>query len=556
MISWIQNHLIRHGRWIFLSLLSVIIVAFVFTIGNTPGCTSDQSAYREQNFYGYDLNSPHEMGIISEKVSLSAILNTGRPIQNEQQFQSQLTSRIALLYLAEEIGVPAPDQKTLESYIMTKAAFKGADDQFSRDAYTSFVDNLESNPRMPQGLFAVVLEEDYRIDQIGSALSGPGYFLPSEALAQTQRNETSLKLATAEISYAAFTPEVTPTEEALKAYYTANNSRYEIAERIKASYITFSTANYAGQVIEAEESDLRPHFIANRARFIAAYEATQPKAEDPTAETPAVTFEDVRDEVAADLATEAAQRLANEAAQTFAYALYRDNIELDSAAFNKLLNESDLTLKEIAPYTAEGASRRALSTEMLESAFALSKSRYFSDAYAIDGGFGVLIYIGRIAPEIPAFETVEAAVTADYTAEEKRRLFNENGERLEAALKTKITEGSTFTEAAEALDLKVTQNETFKIGEAPRTFNQAALQKAQSMSAGEISPMLTSGAIGTFVYVEEKSVPEITSEDENLVQARSFLQRYASYVSSNALVSELVARGISEDAAAEVLDDQ
>ena len=154
---------------------------------------------------------------------------------------------------------------------MTKAAFRGADDQFSRDAYTSFVDNIESNPRMPQGLFAVVLEEDYRIDQIGSALSGPGYLLPSEALAQTQRNETSLKLATAEISYAEFTPEVTPTEEALIAYYTANNSRYEIAERIQASYIIFSAANYADQVIVAQESDLRPHFIANRARFIAAY---------------------------------------------------------------------------------------------------------------------------------------------------------------------------------------------------------------------------------------------------------------------------------------------
>ncbi len=556
MISWIQNHLIRHGRWIFLTLLSVIIVAFVFTIGNTPGCTSDQSAYREQNFYGYDLNSPHEMGIISEKVSLSAILNTGRPIQNEQQFQSQVTSRIALLHLAEEIGVPAPDQKTLEGYIMTKAAFRGADDQFSRDAYTSFVDNIESNPRMPQGLFAVVLEEDYRIDQIGSALSGPGYLLPSEALAQTQRNETSLKLATAEISYAEFTPEVTPTEEALIAYYTANNSRYEIAERIQASYIIFSAANYADQVIVAQESDLRPHFIANRARFIAAYKATQPKAEDAAAEVPAVTFEDVRDAVATDLASEGAQRLANEAAQSFAYKLYSDNVEQDSAAFNQLLNQSGLTLTEIAPYTAEGAARRALSTEMLESAFTLSKSRYFSDAYAIDGGFGVLIYTGRIAPEIPAFETVEAVVTVDYTAEEKRRLFNENGERLETALKAKIAEGSTFVEAAEALELKASTNEAFKVGEAPRTFNQAALQKAQSMEAGEISPMLTSGPTGTFVYVEEKNVPEISADDENLVQARSFLQRYASYVSSNALVSELVARGISEDSAAEVLDEQ
>jgi peptidyl-prolyl cis-trans isomerase D len=556
MISWIQNHLIRHGRWIFLTLLSVIIVAFVFTIGNTPGCTSDQSAYREQNFYGYDLNSPREMGIISEKVSLSAILNTGRPIQNEQQFQSQVTSRIALLHLAEEIGVPAPDQKTLESYIMTKAAFRGADDTFSRDAYTSFVDNIESNPRMPQGLFAVVLEEDYRIDQIGSALSGPGYLLPSEALAQTQRNQTTLKLTTAEIHYSEFTPEVTTTEEALIAYYTANNSRYEIAERIQASYIIFSAANYADQVIAAQESDLRPHFIANRTRFIEDYKATQPKAEDAVAEIPTVTFEDVRDAVATDLATEAAQRLANEAAQSFAYALYRDNVEQDSAAFNQLLNQSGLTLTEIAPYTAEGAARRALSAEMLKSAFALSKSRYFSDAYAIDGGFGVLIYTGRIAPEIPAFETVEAVVTADYTADEKRRLFNENGEVLETALRAKMIEGNTFGEAAEALALKVTQNETFKIGEAPRTFNQAALQKAQNMDVGEISPMLTSGSIGTLVYVEEKSIPEITSEDEQLVQARSFLHRYASYVSSNALVSELIARGISEDDAAEVLDKQ
>ncbi len=53
-------------------------------------------------------------------------------------------------------------------------------------------------------------------------------------------------------------------------------------------------------------------------------------------------------------------------------------------------------------------------------------------------------------------------------------------------------------------------------------------------------------------------MPEIAAEDERLQRKRRacFLQRYASYVSSNALVSELVARGISEDAAAEVLDDQ
>ena len=77
MISWIQNHLIRHGRWIFITLLVVVIVAFVFTIGNTPGCTTDRSSYTAQNFYGYDLNSPRDRQILTQKVDLSTLVGTG-----------------------------------------------------------------------------------------------------------------------------------------------------------------------------------------------------------------------------------------------------------------------------------------------------------------------------------------------------------------------------------------------------------------------------------------------------------------------------------------------
>ena len=159
MISWIQHHLIRHGRWIFLSLLALIIVAFVFTIGATPGCTTDRSGYEENLFYGIDLNSPRESEVIIEKVRLSAFLN-GQQIRSDEQFQNQLTSRIALLHLAGEIGVPSPNQKTLADYITTKDAFRGDDGEFSADSYTKFVDNIESNPLTSQGLIIVVLEED------------------------------------------------------------------------------------------------------------------------------------------------------------------------------------------------------------------------------------------------------------------------------------------------------------------------------------------------------------------------------------------------------------
>ena len=559
MISWIQHHLIRHGRWIFLTLLALIIVAFVFTIGATPGCTTDRSGYEENLFYGIDLNSPRDSEVIIEKVQLSAILN-GQEIRSDEQFQNQLTSRIALLHLAEEIGVPSPNQKTLSDYITTKAVFLGADGKFSTDAYTSFIDSMESNPRTSQGLVIVVLEEDYRINQIGSVLSGPGYLLPAEAISQTQRRATELSLTTAELNYADFSPEITIEETALREYYEANKLRYEIPERIKASYVYFNLKAYEEKVPTPSETELREHFLSKQDSFVADYELTKPaeSVADVEEETPkkanTVTFSDVREAVTQSYLVEQEVRMANEAAQGFAYTLYRDEIKRDSAAFNKLLNEANLSLTEIEPYTLDGAKQHALSSDLLESAFKLGGNRYYSDAYAVDGGFAVLLYGGRIAPEIPEFEAVQSELTNHYKTDEKRRLFNEMGESLQAKLKAKIAEGINFIEAAEALELGTASFDTFSVQEAPRDLNRSALQLAQGMQSGDISPMLTSDGRGIFVYLANKTVPEIASDNEDLTQAEDFLARYAAYTSGSAFANELVFLGLPEDTAEELFE--
>ncbi|MGB0334023.1 MAG: hypothetical protein ACPGGN_01535 [Opitutales bacterium] len=548
MISWIQNHLIRHGRWIFLTLLAVIIVAFVFTIGNTPGCTTDRSGYEEQLFYGIDLNSPRESDAIAEKVQLSAFLR-GQPLRSNEQFQNAVTNRIALLNLADEIGVPAPDQNTLADFITTKAAFRGEDGQFSADAYTAFVDQIESNPQTPQGLVLVVLEEDYRINQIGSALAGPGYLLPSEALAQTQRNRTEFSVATATIDYNAFSPEIGTNEEALMKYYEANKLRYEIPERIKASYAYFAANQYEDQLTAASEAELREHFITNRERFVAEYRARQ--TEEASGEETAVTFADVKETVVASLQLEQKSRIANEAAQTFAYTLYRNEIKRDSAAFKELLTASEVTLTEIEPYTITEARQRTLPADMLESALSLGGNRYYSDAYALNSGFAVLIYEGRISPEIPKFAEVEQEVIADFKAEEKRRLFDARGKSLKSELETQLAQGTVFAEAAEALELVVNSFDTFTIQDAPSELNRSALQKAQGMEAGELSSMLTSGPSGIFVYVKNKVIPEISNDDEDLTQAVDYLARFASFTTGGSYSNELVYRGLPADVIAE-----
>jgi len=556
MISWIQNHLIRHGRWIFLTLLAVIIVAFVFTIGNTPGCTTDRSNYRENLFYGIDLNSRLETDKLGQKVYLSAMLN-GQQFRTDQQFQNALTGRIAMLHLAGEIGIPAPNQETLAEYIRTKNAFRGPNGDFSAEAYTGFVDRYESNPRAPKGMVVEVLEEDYRIEQVTEALAGPGYLLPSEASVQAQQSRTTLSLATAGLSFETFQPEIAPDEATLQAYYEENKQRYEIPERVRASYVLFESERFADQVTEASEAELREHFAANRAEFVAEYEKANPEPEpaepvegeatEEASASEAVTFDKVREAVAASYAEQEAALIANEAAQAFAYQLYRDNIALDSASFNQLVNETGVSLIEIEPYTEAGARQRALSPDMLESAFALTGKRYYSDAYEVDGGYAVLIYKGRIEPTIPPYEEVAAEVAADYMREKKRELFNEKGESLKAKLEAAVAEGTAFTEAAESLDLEVNTYENFEVKDAPRELNRSALQQAQSLNEGEISPMLTLRGTGTFVYVASKEVPELSEEDPDLAQTRSMLKRWASFTTRSDLTSELVLRGLPEE---------
>lgn len=553
MISWIQHHLIRHGRWIFLSLLALIIVAFVFTIGNTPGCTTDRSGYAPSLFYGIDLNSPLERDPIIQKVSISAFLNR-QEFRTEEQFQSALSGRIALLHLADMIGVPGPDQLALAEYIKTKPAFFGPDGNFSPDAYTRMVDDLASNPRSSEALVLQVLAEDFRIDQVQASVSGPGYLLPSEAIAQTLRNKTELELVTATLSFAEFSPEIDTSEEALREFYEQNKQRYEISERIEASYVPFLADAYLNKVPEATDAGLRQHFAENRAAIVAAHEATKAPAApeaDTDADAAPVTFDAVRPLVVESYAREQADRLANEAALNFALRLYRDAIKRDSAGFNQLLNQSELSLIRIEPYTLAGARQRALSPDLLESAFTLGSHRYYSDPHAIDGGFAVLIYEGRIAPVIPPYEEVATAVAADYRATEKRRLFNEKGTSLRTDLTAALEAGQTFSEAAGTLGLSTTSFEKFAVRNAPRNLAPSALQQAQRMVEGEVSPMLTTGGVGTFVYLQSKVVPELDRSNEDVTQAEMMLQQWARFSTGSSLTNELVVRGLPENAVAE-----
>jgi hypothetical protein len=183
-------------------------------------------------------------------------------------------------------------------------------------------------------------------------------------------------------------------------------------------------------------------------------------------------------------------------------------------------------------------------SELATSVFELSDRRYFSDAYALTDGYAILIYQKRLAPEIPAFESVKDSVQLDHSVELKRKLFNERGQQLKLELEAGISAGESFVDTAKKLGLKVRKFEPFTVNEAPSDLNRPVLNFAQKTAVQSVSDMLNLNGAGTFVYVTEKTLPEIAADDAHLLSTQTYLNYIGARVSSSSFVNELVAKGM------------
>ena len=98
----------------------------------------------------------------------------------------------------------------------------------------------------------------------------------------------------------------------------------------------------------------------------------------------------------------------------------------------------------------------------------------------------------------------------NYRTEEKRERFSANGERLKTELDVQLAEGWRLLKPRKA-SLSVEEFESFEFDQAPAGLNPTALQQAQNLDSGALSPMVTSpDQTGIFVYVSEKVVPRST----------------------------------------------
>lgn len=521
MISWIQKYFQQHFKTIFAVLLAVTIISFVMTIGATPGIgNGERRGVTERPFFGYNLASRDDQTRLFNDARLSAELQSGYPLDGDD-LQNYAFQRAGALDLANKLHLPAASKADIADYIKTLRVFTGNDGQFDTKRYASFRDSLKSNPGMNENTVSRVLGDDVRINRVQKLLAGPGYVQPADVKTTLERADTKWTLSVATVDYTAFSPDVSVTEAELKKYFDESGARYDIPPRVSVDYVGFPAITYLFQV-RVTDQEVRAYYDANPARFPA------PKKDDKAAKpavpaNPDADFAAVKPQVESALKLERAQQLAMKAASDFSYALYESKARPGTPAFTTLLNAQKLTLSSLKPFTRdEGPAEFGGAPQIAEEAFKLGADHPTSDAINTPAGAAILFWKETLPSRHPLFTEVHDKVSADYTADQKRKRFVDAGHTLHDAIERRLKAGDDFAKAvaASAGNLKVDTKSVpaFTLRQPPQDIDYAALRSLEHADKGTVTDMIVDQNKGLIVYVADKQLPDLSDKNPKYAQ--------------------------------------
>lgn len=521
----------KHFRVVFIVLLVVLIVAFVFTIGNQGPMGGGNDQTSDLQFYDTQLGREAERMQLQRDAQLSASL-----ARNNRPSPNLSFERATVRYIANQNLIPEPTEEQLRDYIETLPAFQNQLGQFDAQAYNMAIDSLRFGGAFTEKDLHRVLVDDYRIAKVYAVLRGDGFVNESEILESLGQRLAKWSIVLAEIDLDTYTPEVEITEEMLTQHYEDFSFSYQTPERRVVDYIEIDSSQYIDQ-IKPTEDELLAYFEANIERY-------QPPAAEGEEPTEPVTYEQARLAVREDLRREQARDLAAEKAHDLVVAIVENDFSRDSNGFETLIANSGSTLKTASSFAAnETPIGTTWGPQIVSQAFELSEERFYSEPLPLGNASLILFYSQVIEPAIPSFETLRQRIMSDARAEAYRKARAEFALELQSTLDDAASESqASFEAAAEDAGLTLTPYEDFSLTEPAEGLDRRALSAMLPLETGDISDLirLDSENQGAFLYVVSKDVPEVSKDDPQYTQVEQSLKNLYGQFSADQYIQTLV----------------
>lgn len=537
MITSIQVLLQKHHKFIFSILLFVIIVAFVFSIGSSiPFLGENMPSARpdKQTFYGYNLDDESQMRQLQLQSILEIRLAGETPTQ--QSLQSTMFKQAFLLSLARSLSVYQVSDAEFKAYVHSRPVFKNADGSFNAQAWTSFVENFEKQNGINRESLTYALTQDALVERMQNLVMGPGFVLDDEINQAYSDAYGIWNLAIASLDFAKFNPEIKPTEEQLKAFYEANKEGFRVPEAV-ASDAAFIPA--AKKESKFSDEEIEGHYRKTMMKYL-SYVDEKPVIAD---------LKDVRAKVVADLQKAVGVKDALSKADEVVTKIYEADAKLASEELKKILSDAKLEIKSlplVRPTDKELP--KGVPANVLQASFKLNAEQFYTDPVETEDGAWLVFFRESKPSFVPEFASIKDAVASAYKAQQRAKMFSENGQALSKKLAQDVKAGGI---EAFKKDAKVSGFETSEIDKfsfANQAFQNQAMYATldvlsntlSKMKAGDVSPMMTVGGKGYIVYAKSFEMPKAEVQKKDLKEIAQRAQMYLRNISAVTAISNAI----------------
>lgn len=532
MISWLQRVLQKHYKWLFSIMLAIIIIAFVFTIGGSPGIGRGKHSTEKQMYYGVNLNDPEMVRELFQYANLSNILNTGKNITNNQAAENLALSRPVLLELAKKLEIVEPNEHELAEYIKTKPIFKGEDDKFDVKKYQDFLKAIKNDPKMNEKVIRMILSQDMKIDRVLKLLGGPGYVLPFEAELSVERQKTLWSVDIASLDFQDFNSNIAVPEDKLAEFYVANKYNFATPTRVEVKYVSFPAERFLKKVSAPSDKDLKDFYEDHLDLFMQTKDTIKP-------------FDEMKDKAMEAYKRDRAVRLAAEAANDFEYDIYQNRITFNSKEFETALKKYNIAQQKGPTFDADSIPKDSpIPQALLKQALTLNENNYFSDVATTDKGAFIVFFKEEYPVSIPPLEEIKNELKKQYLAKENLKLLESKSKILDKTINAAVKGGKSFKEVAKNEGLKVVSFDKFNILEAPKDLDKTLLEDIHVLNKGEISPPIMRDDRVYFVHVSEKEIPVLSADNADVKALLKQLDPFTSSMRSQSIIGDLIAKGL------------
>ena len=266
MLSIIREHA---DSWMIKAILWLIIFAFIGTIfyswgmGGSSGSGGGviASVNGEKILQGeYERTFNNLIDFYRQQFKSQFSNDMIKKLDLKNQALEALIQKKILLLEAGRQNIQVSNEEVI-SYIKKIPAFQ-SNKKFSEPAYRNYI----KSQRLTPGEFEETQRETLLLDKLEKIFRTHAKASNSEVLKEFHNQEDKVKLEYVRFTNDNFTSKTTISDQALKDYFQANKSKFEISPQIRVQYLKVKPKEYQAQ-IEPREEDIEDYYQTKIANF-------------------------------------------------------------------------------------------------------------------------------------------------------------------------------------------------------------------------------------------------------------------------------------------------